>query len=311
MKNKSLLIITLFTLVSTHAYSAELLSIDCNNAQEELVQDYENYLQSQLKFYQSYHLSFSLLMEKSIAITGANYKHHIRDTQNEDGNTFLHVAVKKQDLFFTNQILSHFSTMHTNNQGKTPFDLILEQLQPNPSSPRNNNQLQILESITDRIAQKKYLEHNKLDCLKKIIALELSCRAYPDPTFSFIPSQELLLKLVPKNETDAQSFLSQIYQQTIDKSTGNTFGHVFVQQEDSEALFELVKADRVSHLPNKENLNVLNFALRAFRQFTSNSIHIDTTSEKFQRARCCFFILYNYFKTDSTSFCCDKHKTSS
>lgn len=297
------------TLASNTAYSAELLSIDCNNAQEELVQDYKNYLQSQLKFYQSYHTSLDLLIQKSIAITGANYKHYVRDIQNEDGNTFLHIAVKKQDLCFINQMLSHFSTMHTNNQGKTPFDLILDQLKPNTSSSRNNNQLRILESLAGRIAKKAYLEQNKIDCLKKIIALELSCRAYPDPTFSFVPSQELLLKLVPTtNEPDAQSFLSQIYQQTIDKSTGNTFGHIFIQQEDPESLLELVKANRISQLPNKENLNILNYALQAFRKFTSSSTHIDTNSEKFQRARCCFFILYNYFKKDSTSSCCEKHK---
>lgn len=295
-------------ILSRDLSGSQAVTINYEHGQEQLEQDYKNYLQNQLKLYQEKPLQLDSLIHMSTTITGHNYKSYIRDICDKELNTFLHFAVAKQDLPFIKDMFKHFSAMHNNNALKYPLDIAIEQLHPHSCNLQTPDQIDVLETIAYRIAEKAYLEEDKENCLKKLIALELAWQAFGCSTFSFIPKKDLLLKLIPKNhENDSESFLSQIYQQTADETTGNTFTHVFIHQEDPDALLKLVKNNRISSVPNKDLLNPLDLALSKFRTFTTNTTNMDIQSYKFQQVRCCYFILYNYFKKAECVGCCEKH----
>lgn len=309
MKNKHLILIAVCSILSHHLSASQVLTINYQHGQDQLAEDYKSYLQYQLKSYQNNPLSLDSLIQMSTTITGSCHKSYIRDIYDDERNTFLHVAVTKQDLPFIKDMFNYFSTMHDNKEFKSPLDLAIEQLHPCSHNLKTPDKIAILETIAHRIAEKAYREQDKEDCLKKLVTLELACQADPCSTFSFVPPKNLLLNLIPKeHENDSESFLSKIYQLVTDETTGNTFTHLFVKHENPDKLLELVKANRISDTPNKENLNPLDFALRIFRSFTTNPTSINPQSDRFQRVRCCYFILYNYFTKRSWATCCEKHK---
>jgi hypothetical protein len=311
MKTKSIFFIALST-ITINIYTSESQAlIDYQSTETLLVQDYKDYLQHQLKHYHDHPVSVDSLIKISFTITGENHKSYIRDIQNNKGETFLHVAVEKEDLPFINDMFTYFSTMHRNQEGKLPLDLAIKKLDPKTPRSNHENRIAILEAIAHRIAKHAYFQKDKEDCLEKIIGLELAYKAHPSPAFFFTPNKDLLHNLVPNaHKNNSSSFLAQLYQQATDPKTGNTFAHICIQQQNSDELLELVNADHISLTTNKEGLSPLDFALRAFREFTKQSADLETQqkSENFKRVRCCFFILYNYFKKSPTSSCCEKHK---
>jgi hypothetical protein len=304
MKSQLMLAIIASSL-SVSTYSAEC-TLSIKTAKEALVQDYKNYLLSRLEDYHSLPVSFDSLHKRAETITGAeSQKRWIRDIQNPAGKTFLHVAVEKEDLPFIKNAFEFFSTMHPDKESKYPLDIAIEKLVSTNKSIRNEPQIAILETIANRIAQKAYSEKDKEECLRKLISLELICKANRSHPYPFVPQKDLLYKLVPKEE-DAETFLSEIYRQTHDKETGNTFAHLCVQQQDPDELYKLVLASRIATTTNKENLDPVACALAAFRKFTANPTSFDPATEGFKKARCCFFMLCRHFDKNNPD-CCKQH----
>ena len=242
-------------------------------------------------------------------MTGNQMNGYIRDTQNHEGNTLLHIAVTKEDLPAIRDIFEVGRIMHKNAQEKNPLDLAIEQLHPKSIKSRNNNQIAILETIADNIAKRDHVASDKIECLQKIITLELACKNHPVPPFTFIPNANLLQKLIPnEHKINSEQFLNNLYKQATNNETGNTFTHVCVNQEDPDELFKLVCTNRISDAKNKERLDPLALALCAFRAFTTQPKFIDTNCAIFNRVRCCYFILYYYYTNNLTDSCCEKHK---
>lgn len=308
MKHTIQLLIILFTSsVHYHSHTAQT-TIDCSSAKNQLTQDYKNYLREQINLYKNESIKISSLIEMG-KIMGTEQRSYIRDAQNHDGDTLLHVAVAKEDLPVIQDIFAFSSTTHQNAQGKKPLDLAIEQLHPKSIESRNNNQVVILEVLANRIAERAYLESDKTECLQKLITLELACKNNPTQSFSFVPNATLLHKLIPnEHQINSEQFLANIYKETIDNETGNTFAHVCVHQEDPDELFKLVCTNRISDLPNKQNLNAFECALCNFRAFTSQAQLIDAKNDTFNRVRCCYFILYYYYTKNLTNSCCEKHR---
>jgi ankyrin repeat protein len=245
-------------------------------------------------------------------IMGNEQRSYIRNTQNGEGDTLLHIAVTKEDLPVIQDIFAFSSTTHANAQGKKPLDLAIEQLHPKIIDCRNNNQVAILETLANSIANRAYLESDKTECLQKLIALELACKNNPSPSFTFIPNATLLHNLIPKkHHMNSEQFLANIYKEAIDNETGNTFTHVCVNQEDPDELFKLVCNDRISDVTNKSNLNAFEVAFCNFSAFITKTELIDAKNAVFNRVRCCYFILYYYYTKNSTDSCCEKHKRPS
>lgn len=304
---KRLIFITLLSIHCINIQTSESPSINHNAAKNLLIEDYRQYLRNQLENYKKQPVYFNVLVEMGNAIIGGNRKCLIRDTRNDAGETFLHIAVDKEDLSFIKESFTYFSTMHYNNKGKYPLDKAIEKILPATNISRTDHHIAILETIALKIAHTTYEQKRKEDCLKKIIALELECKAYPSTVFSFVPSKKLLEKLTSETYgNNSEDYLANVYKKAIEPKTGNTFAHVCVQQENPDELFTLVVDNRISSIQNKEGLDPLQFALRAFRKFTS-AASIDTNAEAFKRTRCCYLILYHYF-SKSLGSCCDKHK---
>jgi len=155
MKHKVILVIlTILLAISTHhhSYTAEF-AINCLDGKNALTQDYKNYLRQQIDLYKSEPVSVASLIDMGKIITGNKEKSYIRDTQNHEGNTLLHIAVTKEDLPVIQDIFAFSSTTHINAQGKKPLDLAIEQLHPKSIKPRNNNQIVILETLAGSIAK--------------------------------------------------------------------------------------------------------------------------------------------------------------
>jgi len=309
MKHNPILLTALFAVFTISISHAAELSSTVSAANMHLRQDYKNYLKQQIEHYKNTPISVASLIDMGTIITGTNLRVYIRDTQNDEGNTLLHIAVTKEDLPVIQDIFAFSSITHTNAQGKKPLDLAIEQLHPKSIKPRNNNQISILEMFVESIAKRAYIESDKTECLKKIIALELACKNNPVPPFTIIPNANLLQKLIPnEHKTNAEQFLASLYKQATHDETGNTFAHVCVNQEDPDELFKLVCAGRISDAVNKQGLNSLECALCNFREFTTHPQRINTKNAMFNRVRCCYFILYYYYTNNSTDSCCEKHK---
>ena len=309
MKHTIELLIILFTsAIHYHSYTAQT-TIDCSSAKTQLTQDYKNYLREQINLYKNEPIKISSLIEMGKTIMGRDHRSYISSVQNDEGDTVLHIAVTKEDLPVIQDIFAFSSTTYANAQRKKPLDLAIEQLHPKSIESRNNNQVVILEVLANRIAERAYLESDKIECLQKLTTLELACKNKPSKSFSFVPNVNLLQKLIPtEHEKNSEAFLANIYKETIDNETGNTFAHVCVHQEDPDELFKLVCTNRISDLPNKQNLNAFECALCNFRAFTSQAQLIDAKNDTFNRVRCCYFILYYYYTKNLTNSCCEKHR---
>lgn len=300
-------LIAFFALFTVQAHTAE--SISCDDADKELAENYKEYLRQKIEEYKSAPIDLDELINMGAIITGKELKYYTRDTQNKDGDTLLHIAVKKDDLSIIKAIFAFSSTMHKNLQGKKPFDIALEKLDPENNLPKNYVQITILETIAQRIADKGYFADEKISCLEKIIALELACKSQPSADFNFCPSVSLLKDLIP-NKENSDEFLADCYRSAFDKKTKDTFAHIYVYQENPDELYKLVCQNRASKEKNEKGLDALECALQSFREFAKNPSTIDINNDRFKRVRCCYFIMRNYYTEKTKYFCCEKHTWS-
>jgi hypothetical protein len=336
MKNIPLLSYVLFASITIHCMeqkkqitttnqpSQSWQNIDISVVTQSLHNNYKNYLKTGLEKYKNNDdVDLEQLVTQSNFMIGqSNGIEFFKQTHDEDHNFFMHIAVLKRDLpamrylLTKNKNVRHQLWMH-NAQQQSPFELCIAQLLPESIDNECNQKstsLAILKEMIDNMIEYFFAKGTIIDCIQKIINLELACRAHASTTTTLIETQ-LLDDLLAKASTKEQPLsLATFYQDVTETKTGNTKSHFVVEQQNADELYELINKDHVSPHKNKEGLTVLDLALKKFRLFTQNSSLFDTQSEEAAHARCCLFMLYKYIllKQQNTSFtttsnCCDQH----
>lgn len=246
---------------------------------------------------------------KRVDVLPLVFDSQVRD---EKWNRFIHIAVNKKDVAMVEWLLKNDANhkgmtdewFYRNKYGSNAFDLCMKHFSPEILSDPNiqSNARQIFDMFIQKITER--CSHIiKRQCLAIIIAKQLK---YKKCNINFIFNNALFESLKPD--------FSTMYKNAKDLD-GNTFGHLLVEQENPDELYEWLKQERISFKKNSAGLTPLDLAAQRFNLLIQNIEEINTDTECFKKNSCCLYILLNYLKRkelkkeDTSDFtqCCDKH----
>jgi len=246
-----------------------------------------------------------------MSFTGKKKPLRINSILDESKNTFTHIAICKADLSIVRWFDStscNYLAYGANSNGKEPIDLCIDQLLPGAPEANKNTMHEILDVLTSEYDTyySFSLDYRK-KFLRKMVALQLE---HKKQGTGFVLRDVLLTRFLKQNPKDQPTIsLSEIYQEVMDHNK-NTYTHVVVQQHMPDELYDLIKKKYISFEKNGEEKTPLDLACEAFRHFTQNFNFIEANKDKFNKVRCCFFMLLNYLKLKHNQTfvqCCDKH----
>ena len=335
MKNTHVLSIFLAASTAAHAMEkSNQLALPDYRATHRLLQaDYRNYLQDQLEEYKKTDITktpwnMDRLIKVGRCMTRMQDKqlttYYIYMTKDkQQGNHFMNIAIEKDDLRTIRWITASkaYVFRFLNISQESPLDQSIKKLQPSAGNNTINATTRkifdtTLQFIADELlyAGAGYDKHKEA-CVKSVLALQLQ---YAKRGRDFVVDPVILKKLSPAAENPFlrssdkkyyESFLSDHYAQIADEEDGSTFTHVFVSQQDPDALCQLIKQKRVSLAKDRQGLTPIDYAVNLLRQsFTQES-----DPEQIQKASCCVYLLLNYFKSQDAlgeldfGPCCEKH----
>lgn len=334
MKNRNVLSLLLVT--STALYAMENNPSDYKAVHENLRTMYKNYVTKQLKGYkESGKIDMNELLEAGKTITRSKdvtQQLLHRDIQDENNNSFIHIATEKKDIATVAWLLvqgdKNFTYMNAGQQ--YPLDICIKQLLPLSADASGEflatdssadschiiKSRQIFDVMVSHITRLSESEGFKKTCLKKIIELQLKhkrCRS------NFAMDNELLQSLVSQEPLAQQpSILSSIYKEAVDDTDGSTLSYILVEQENPDELYELAQADQISWIKNKKDgRNSFDLAKEKFFKAIKEIGLAIEDKELIERTGCCLYILMHCLRNEDIKNgaanvpylgnCCDKH----
>lgn len=303
MKNTHVL--SLLLVASTAAYAMEnnqpqLTIAEVMNIHKTLRNDFTNYSIGRLKEYDK---SNSIDMNELINVGNimTRSKDVVQqllhwDVKNENKDCFIHLATKKSDVALVEWLFMNGdkNCVYVNADQEYPLDICIKQLLPNTIDTGGKSR-HIFDLMVPYIATKlsdaNYDEFRGL-CIKKIVALQFKHKRCKS---NFVVDNQLLQSLAPKACLDKQpSFLSKMYQETIDETDGSTLSHVLVEQEDPDALYELAKVDQISWIKNHLGLSSFDVAAARFREAIKDIALVNADDASIKKRGCCLYILMHH-----------------
>jgi len=232
----------------------------------------------------------------------------------DEGNTFVHIAVKNNDLVMVEWLIKHM--MHPfsmpNKAGKEPIDLCIDQLQPRvQEANKEEDKKDAYKIFTTLIAGYDKIHFNDNDqrkFLKKIVALQLEHVKHPS---DLILSEDIL------KHFDGQN-LPEIYQEVSDEN-GNTFAHILVRHHLATMLYKFIEKKHITFAKNKDLKSPLETAEEIFLEASSGlfdqcienkDFNIPAIPKEDSNKRCCYYMLLNLQKKQENkpfSQCCKEH----
>lgn len=327
MKHTSLFSIACLTSMMLHA-SEENKQIQFwhhdssyNAVSQALLTDYEQYVKNRLTEYKKTDFTvqdMNAIKEMCTTFTGnpTAFKRVIcANGKDEEDNTFTHIAIKKVDTeIFTWLMHSHQNNNnYPCNKNKQYFmDICIDHL--SPQSPLSHDDkyraYAMLEYLTLHYKEQLAQDIRK-QTLEKLISLKIMLQQRNDRINLKDPLFENLVK--PKDTQESPLDLAELYQQVADPETGNTLSHTFIDLYNADGLYDLLQRNYISAKKNKDNLSVLELALKNFQVFTQDPSQFDLYPERAQNARCCLFMLLRYIRSKDNTYitslykCCEKH----
>lgn len=329
MKNMQFFSCLLFIAMTMHCMEPEnslWKKIDCNAIENSLNTDYNNYLKNRLEEYKKTDFTpqnVSCLTKVGTLITGnplVDFPYY--DIRDEQGNTFIKVAVKKMDLPFVDwHVTKQGAHCITRDDFNACIATCMQYLKPSKTPTETdettkNTTHEILKILTIKQGDQASIftlrdKPCRENLIKQLILLQLK---HKKRNTTFTIEDTLFTQHLTSGEDDKSPIiLSDLYQTVTDKK-GNTLSHIIVDLHNADELYELIKKNYVSPAANKSCKTVLDIALNHFQSFIQDPgmTFGDIYPEKINQARCCVFMLLTYIKLKQTGKlpnhqCCNKH----
>ncbi|HLW73011.1 MAG TPA: hypothetical protein VKR54_03100 [Candidatus Babeliales bacterium] len=292
-------------------------SINYKKIEASFRNDYKNYLKKHLEEYKTQHFThekMDYILSMGNLMTGHDCVADLHCTQNEDKNGFLQCAIKKVDLPVVQWLIAHENVKyHSPTESINFVTLCTEQLLPDKPEAKRTNAYTILKTITEPYKTSNTAHWWREFYIKKIIELQLE---HKKKRTNFTIDEALVTPFLQQDspDTDAPIFLSNMYQQVVEKESGNTLSHIIVNNHDADELYKLIHKDYVSSIENKDGMTTLDLAFKQHSASTQNVSLLDLEPEVSRLNRCCYFMLLKYIKSkksaqefDDAPNCCERH----
>lgn len=240
-----------------------------------------------------------------------------QDVVDEDGNTFIHSAIKAKHLYMVEwltSVMKHPLSV-PNKDGKEPIDVCIEYLVPTAQKDGREEAYKILDVLTSGYEKVNFDYNHRRNFLNKIVTLEFT---HIQKGTDFVLKEDILQRFTKQDTPDCIE-LSEIYQEVCD-AEGNTYTHMLVDRHLADILYKFIEKGYITFAKNKHQkkdpltLAVENLSEVAGRLLDTcapnKDFDITKVSQEDKQKRCCYVMLLNELKrqsNDDYKACCNKH----